>query len=310
MRTQPTIVTGFFDLHRGEWNSSMRSTKKYTDAFSFWAGIQNNLVVYTNSQMAEEVRYIRGEKGLLDNTDIIVVDDYLTLDPELYSSIKSAMTQPASKQFHLKPGHPESWNPDYNYVMMLKWWCVCDAIDRGIIGDSVAWIDFGFNNCGTLYTDPQDFNFTWTCELDDKINLFCINKPDDTPVFEIVQKMETYVQGCSIVGPTKYWKEFRKLVREAVFATNKAGFADDDQVYMLMAYREKPELFKINICPWFSIFQVTSAKAFSTRQALPNAIGIKGALKHFLKKHEDYRIVREYLKQQKKIMMNKNTIND
>ncbi|MFR3627899.1 MAG: WlaTC/HtrL family glycosyltransferase [Lachnospiraceae bacterium] len=310
MQTQPTIVTGFFDLHRDEWNCSRRSTEKYTNAFAFWAGIQNNLVVYTNSQMAEEVRRIRGEKGLLNSTNIIVVDDYLSLDPELYNSIKSAMIQPASKQFHLKPGHPESWNPDYNYVMILKWWCVCDAIERGITGESVAWIDFGFNNCGTFYIDPQDFDFIWRCETDDKINLFCINKPDDTPVFEIVQKMETYVQGCSIVGPAKHWKEFRELVRQAVFAMNKVGFADDDQVYMLMAYRENPDLFKINVCPWFSIFQVTSDKTFLTRQVSPNTLGIKGALKAFMKRCEDYRLVCEYLKKQKKIMLNKNTIND
>ena len=310
MGTQPTIVTGFFDLNRDNWNSSQRTKKKYLDAFAFWAGIRNELIVYTNSQMAEEVRRIRREKGLLDKTVIIIIDDYLSLDPVLYDSIKSAMSQPASKQFHLKPGHPESWNPDYNYVMMLKWWCVCDAIDRGIAGDSVAWIDFGFNNCGTLYTDSRDFDFTWTCELDDKINLFCINEPDDTPIFEIVQKMETYVQGCSSVGPAKYWGKFKTLVRESVLAMNKVGFADDDQVYMLMAYRERPELFKIHLCPWFSIFQVTSDKTFSIKSTSSNLTGVKGLLKSIQKKYEDYRVVYEYLKQQKKIMLNKNTIND
>ena len=302
-------MTAFFDLHRGEWKNSTRSLKRYIDAFSFWAGLKNKLVVYTNQEVAEEVKRIRGEKGLLDSTEVIIVEDYLALDPELYQCIDKAMAQPASKLFHLKPGHPESWNPAYNYVMLLKWWCVCDAIKRGSTGDSVAWIDFGFNNCGILYTDSRDFDFTWTCELDDKMNLYCINQPDETPVFEIVQKMETYVQGCSIVGPAKLWPAFSKLVRESAVAMCDMGFADDDQIYIMMAYRKNPEMFIINECPWFSIFKVTSDRVFSTRE-LEKSNGIKAKIKSLLRKLEYKKTVNEYLKQQKKILMHRNTVND
>ena len=48
MRTEPTIVTAFFDLRRGEWQDSGRSINRYIDAFAFWAGIKNKIVVYTN----------------------------------------------------------------------------------------------------------------------------------------------------------------------------------------------------------------------------------------------------------------------
>ena len=309
MRTEPTVVTAFFDLNRGEWQLSSRSIQRYIDAFSVWARMHNKLVVYTNAEVAEQVKHIRAGYGLLDATEIIVIDDYFVLDPELYQSIKKAMTSHSSKLFHLKPGHPESWNPSYNYVMLLKWWCVCDAIQRRITSETVAWIDFGFNNCDALYTEPTDFDFTWTCDTKDLINLFCINAPDSTPVFEIVQKMNTYVQGCSIVGPANLWPEFAKLVRKSMIEMNNVGFADDDQVFMLMAYRKKPDLFKLNICPWFSIFSVTSERSFHMRsQVKPK--GMKIRLKAILNRIKERKVLYEYLKQQKKILLYKNTLND
>ena len=309
MRTEPTIVTAFFDLHRGEWQNSGRTTKRYIESFAFWAGLKNKLVVYTNKEVAEEVKRIRAEKGLLEATTVIIVEDYLVLDSELLASIEAAMLQPASKMFHLRPEHPESWNARYNYVMLLKWWCVCDAIERNLTGETVAWIDFGFNNCGTLYTEPSEFDFVWTCDTDDKMNLFCINQPDETPVFEIVQKMETYVQGASLVGPARLWKPFSELVRNAVMAMNDVGFADDDQVYILMAYRKRPEMFKINKCTWFSIFQVTSERNFTLRPPIQE-LDFKSTLKKKLKQYEYRKTVNKYLKRQKEILLHRNTIND
>ena len=117
----------------------------------------------------------------------MIVDDYLALDTELYQSIKNAMTQPSSKLFHLKPKHPESWNPAYNFVMLLKWWCVCDAIKRGSTSESVAWM-ISDSIIVARYILIQDFEFTWTCEVDDKINLFCINQPDETRFLKLFKK--------------------------------------------------------------------------------------------------------------------------
>ncbi len=271
--------------------------------------MHNKLVVYTNADVAEQVKRIRTEYGLLEATEIIVIDDYLALDFALYQSIEKAMASPSSKMFHLKPNHPESWNPVYNYVMLLKWWCVCDAIRRGSTSETVAWIDFGFNNCDTLYTESNDFDFTWSCDTNDRINLFCINEPDDTPVFEIVQKMNTYVQGCSIVGPAKLWPEFAKLVRESMIEMNNVGFADDDQIFMLMAYRKNPDLFKLNICPWFSIFSVTSEQPFHIRPHIETK-GMKARLKVILNRIKERKVLHEYLKQQKQILLHKNTLND
>lgn len=305
MRTEPTIVTAFFDLKRGEWENSPRAIGEYLKAFEFWAGIRNKLIVYTDAEVAKEVTRIRRKKGLESVTEIVIVGDYLSLDPDLYHSIEKAMSKESSRAFHLKPQNPESCNPAYNYVMLLKWWCVCDAINRGSTSENVAWIDFGFNNCGTYYTNPKEFEFTWTVELEDKMNLFCLNELDDTPIFEVVQKMDTYFQGGSIVGPASLWQRFAVDVRSSMLEMNDVGFADDDQVIILMAYRKNRDMFKINLCDWFSAFEVTSDKKFTIRRSqVP--IGIKGKLKEIKKKYNELKTVEEYLRRQKKILLTRN----
>lgn len=308
MKTEVSIVTAFFNLKRGEWTSSSRSNEKYLRAFEFWAGLQNKLIVYTDNEMAKEVRRIRKEKGLENKTDIIIVEDFFSLDPELYNSIKGAMEKEVSKAFHLKPQNPESNNAAYNYVMLLKWWCVCDAIKKGLTGETVAWIDFGFNNCGTFYTNPSDFSYKWMMDTCDKINLFCINEPDDTPVFEIVQKMDTYVQGCSIVAPAHLWQKFSDDVRTSMLEMNRMGFADDDQVFMLLAYRKDKEMYKLHICEWFSIFSITSDKEFTIRQK-NSSTGMKAMLREIREKYLEQKAVNEYLKKQKKILLTHNVSN-
>ena len=143
-----TIVTAFFDIHRGEWKDSRLSNNDYIKHFESWARLKNDLIVYTDEKTAQEVYKIRKKYGLENSTSVVVVDNYLELDESLYQSIKSAMEAPHAQRFHLKPGHPESWNPVYNYVMLLKWWCALDAIKNHSVRDNIAWIDFGFNKSG------------------------------------------------------------------------------------------------------------------------------------------------------------------
>lgn len=309
MEVKPTIVTAFFDLNRENWENSGRTNKKYLDSFEFWAGIKNDIVIYTNAVMAEAVKEIRNKKGMLDRTKVIIVENYLELDPELYNCIDKAMSSDVSLNFHLHPSKPESCNPVYNYIMLMKWWCVCDAINKGLTNETVAWIDFGFNNCGTYYTDSTQFDFEWKWDFEDKINVFCINEIDNTPIFEIVQKMETYIQGCSLIAPAKLWPDFWNLVRESMIEMTNIGLCDDDQVFILMAYRKHPELFKLNYGPWFSVFHMTSNVEFKIREKVKVSC-FKSKIREIRKKIYEEKCIKEYIKKQKMILKNRNTIND
>ena len=306
---KPTIVTAFFDIKRGEWSQSKRGNDEYLIHFSSWARIKNKLIVYTDEDTAKKVKKIREQYGLAELTEIIVINDFKKIDFELLKSIKHAMDAPHAKQFHLKPDHPESWNAVYNYVMMLKWWCVCDAIARGMASGLVAWIDFGFNKGGNYYINPREFNFCWEVTIEKKIHLFSVNDFDDIPIYEIIQRMDTYIQGCNIIAPADLWPEFWRLIRESMVELNHCGLADDDQVLMLMAYRKKPELFNIIKCPWFGIFTATGVEKLTLRENLEDR-SFKGKLKNKIKKLKYEKLVKNYIKSQKKILIKRNTISD
>ena len=43
--------------------------------------------------------------------------------------------------------------------MLLKQWCVKDAVEKGIAKGMIAWIDFGYNHGGKYYLKKEEFDF-------------------------------------------------------------------------------------------------------------------------------------------------------
>ena len=126
----------------------------------------------------------------------------------------------------------------------------------------VAWVDFGFNHGGEIYSTPEEFSITLTDEnLNHKIHLFSVDKLDDTPIFEIVRNMHTYIAGAVIIAPSDMWNILSDLYRQATISLAQCGFSDDDQTLAVMAYRTNPNLFEIHpIDDMFSSFDVFNQK--------------------------------------------------
>lgn len=251
MTKEITIVTGFFKINRGNWKGFERTDEQYLEQFKVWARVKNPLVVYVETEeMQKQILEFRSSLGLGDKTVVNIVPDCLELEPELYAGIKEATLNPIQQKFRLLQRNPEVWNPTYNYIMVLKSWCVCDAIRRGQADGMVAWIDFGYDHGGNPIDKHSDFNFLWEYDFPEKMNLFTIQPLDSRPMFEIVFSMDTYVMGGFIVGPANLWEEFWKLVKDATRSLNDCGISDDDQNIMLMAYRKRPELFHLHQSYW------------------------------------------------------------
>ena len=251
MNKDITIITGFFKINRESWKGFELTDEKYFEFFKVWAKLQNKLIVYVESEeLKKKVIEFRANLGLASQTIVNVVPDCVKLAPDLYNSIKTANESPIQQKFHVLPNHPEVWNPTYNYIMLLKAWCVCDAIDRGQADGMVAWIDFGYNHGGSPIDKNSDFNFKWEYDFPEKINLFTIQDLDNRPMFEIILSMDTYTMGGFLVGPANLWHEFWNLLKSSMMALNDCGLADDDQNIILMAYRKKPEIFYLNKSYW------------------------------------------------------------
>ena len=147
-----TIVTGFFRINRSNWKGFERSDEQYLDHFKVWAKVKNKIIVYVETEeMRQLILDYRKGLSLEDRTIVHVVSNCLELEPQLINSLKAAAENPIQQEYRLLRKNPEVWNATYNYVMLLKAWCVCDAIQRGEASGMVAWLDFGYNHGGTRF---------------------------------------------------------------------------------------------------------------------------------------------------------------
>ncbi len=246
-----TIVTAFININRDNWKEFGRTEEQYFNYFKLWAKLKNDIIVYVeNSDLAERVLEYRSSLGLKDKTKVVIVNDFTNIDQQLYNSIKNTAQNKYHKIFRTKPNNPEVWNYDYDYIMMMKMWCVSNAIERGIAEGMIAWVDFGYLHGGDDISSKSNFNFEWEYEFNQKMNLFSIQKLDERPIFEIVQSMNTYIMGTIIVGPEMLWPTFWKMMRNNMLSLNKCGLVDDDQSIILMCYRENRDMFCINESSW------------------------------------------------------------
>ena len=266
-----TIVTAFFDINRTNMNCK-RTNEQYINAFKFWARIQNKIVVFSDGDTIEKVREIRKEYGLLDKTETVIIEDYLSIDKELFKSIDDVMKNKQFLDYHLQRNIPEAVSSKYNYIMAIKPWCCKEAVDRGLADGMIAWLDFGFNYGGKYYRNSNDFDFLWQYDFSEKIHLLQINEFDNCAPFEIIRRNNSYIQGGEIVAPDFLWKELWSLVRENMIALNKCGLADDDQILYLMSYRQKKEIFEIHKCEWLGLFKYFSNKKFDFQVPKQNKI--------------------------------------
>lgn len=245
------IVSAFFNINRSEWGNFSRSSEQYLEYFKLWAKVKNKLIVYVeNETLATKIIEFREELGLKDKTIVNVISNYSEIDSQLYNSIKSATQNKLQQQYRILPKNPEAWNHDYNYIMLLKMWCVQEAIKNNQATGMVAWVDFGYNHGGDIIDSKSDFNFLWRYNFSDKIHLFSVQEIDDRPIFDIVRSMDVYIMGTIIVGVDYLWNEFWNLMRDSMISLNNCGLVDDDQTILLMAYRTKSEIFEIHKSGW------------------------------------------------------------
>lgn len=270
-----TIVTGFFDVGRENFKSFARSNDKYAEFFKFWARIKNELVVYTDKYMAEKVKEIRKQFGLLDKTKIVIIDDCTTIEPKLYEK----MVQISHDQTFLTyryMDNPADNNAKYDYVMLLKAWCVKDAVEKGYAKGMVAWLDFGFNHGGIVYSNPEEFDFLWETDApDNKITMYSLREDDGKPIFQIIQSYEVYFMGFNIIMPDKLAINFWEDIKCAMETLTNVGFIDDDQTLYLMVSRMFKQRYNVVQSDWLMPVKEHGAEHLSTK---PKAV-IKKTLK-------------------------------
>lgn len=282
MRDEIGIVTAFFDIGRGELEEGIkRSNNIYLEYFRFWARIQNRMVIYTEQQFVNEILEIRESFNQKENTEIIIIDDVTKIESQLYKK----MSEVEKKGMGIKYKYFDkalSSTALYDYIMLLKYWFIHDAISQDFFKEvnKVAWIDFGFNHGGECYTDATQFAFKWQYPFSKKVQIFALRK-DIQKIgagYSLLLQCDI-VQGI-VVLPVELSEELWKAVKEAMEALLMLDTIDDDQQLLFMAYRKQPELFEVHYTDWFMQFKDFGAGFLSINSGVEKKkMSCKGLLK-------------------------------
>lgn len=259
-----TIVTAFMDIGRGNWTGVKnnhvipsyikRDTNTYFERFERLCKIKNPIIVFTHSKYFEQLKKFR------DDLFLVAIDTVFEDHSYLMKRIKDIQNHSAFVNFVDRPGCPEHWSTEYATITNMKSFFVNYAVDQKIAeSDTYAWIDFGYVRDDTFCPPGLE----WKFDTEGKINLFALDNTRDNiltqPIFNIVKTGEVYIQGCHVIAPKAEWALLKELVVTNLTKLIGVGLIDDDQTLFLMAYRDRPDKFKINYVPstddWFMIFR-------------------------------------------------------
>lgn len=247
-----TLISAFFDIGRANFTNTeyTRTNEKYFEYFKFWARMKNDLVVYTDSNSSKYVRDIRNSFGLKDKTTIIEINNIYSILPNIYEKMCKVSQNEEFKMFRYYENAMSNRAP-YDYVMLLKYWCMNDSVKRGLADDMLAWMDFGFNHGGKCYTNAEEFAFEWNYNFNRKIQLFSLKPVDNISPIMTLQYLSDSIMGSLVIVPKEMCEDLWNSVLAAMEALLKLECIDDDQQLLLMTYKYNPELFELHISDWF-----------------------------------------------------------
>lgn len=278
MNDEITIVTAFYDIGRGGIKGAERDCDKYIEYFSFWAGLQNRLIIYTSDEFKDKILAVRENLGLKDKTTLII-KELQSFDKEALSKMREVLANYNQSKGRKNPLNIECVSAEYDYVMYCKPFFVCDAIEKGLTSDKVLWLDFGFNHGGSFFTQKSEFNFTLQTQdyagFDEKrINFFALKDKEEAHLAEIYYSMEVYLIGTSMYGNKKAWQTFREHFKESLRAFLSFQIIDDDQILLLWCVRNYPKYYHLvqNEGHWFNFLSFFIPKELRKRLSVKVAV--------------------------------------
>lgn len=282
-----TIVSAFYDIGRKDIKNFERDNDKYLSYFEFLAGIKNKMIIYTQENVKEKILNIRKKYNLEDKT-IIIIKELQEFDKENYENIITTFQNYNQTLNRKNPNNIECISPVYCYLMYLKPFFVCDAIEKGLTSENIMWLDFGFNHGGEFFIDKNQFNFLLEKQDDidnNKINFFSIKDDDKQNLANIYFSMQTFIIGGLIFANIKNWGAFKDNMQECLKNFISLNIVDDDQIMLLWCVRNYPQNYNITrVYFWFD-----SLHYFIPKNIAKNLKINKKQAKH-------YKIIKENLK--------------
>jgi len=249
-----SIVTAFYDIGRGDWTSDKgfphyleRSTDTYIQRFSYLAQLDNEIIVFSTSDIIEKL--MKNPVIRESNTSFVHFEPR-TVFANTRQKIKQIQELEEFQNliYSSQKKNPEYWNQDYVLVTNLKAYFVQKAIEDGLVSNEmVSWIDFGY--CRSVDKIPA--SKTWEYDFDEsKIHMFSYHDYDyDRPISDVVASNDVHILGAKVVARQDLWGKLDQLMFEAQASLFNENLVDDDQTLFLLSYLFEPELFHLHSIP-------------------------------------------------------------
>lgn len=289
----PVFVSAFFDIGREdkEVYRIPRSTEEYFESFKRWSKMHNDLIVFTQQEFKEKILQIRRSYGLEDKTKVIVIDDIFSIEKDIYLSMVKVSGDKLFNNYRLVT-NAMSNKSKYDYVMLLKYWCIKEATQYTTIDDLLMWIDFGYDHGGKRFSNPEEFDVLWETELDEsKITLFALYNPELVNNLEMLQLQTDCIMGAPLLVPNKWGGVFWDCMKEAMQILLALETIDDDQMLLLMVYKKYKEYFNVLISDWFLPLALYGKNSFTIKNenevyVNKKLAGIKRILRKVLRREQ------------------------
>ena len=279
------IVSAFFSIGRDNFKKIPRTNNQYVEYFKRWARIQNELIFFCeDKEFGDVVLDIRDSFGLKEKTKIIVFDNILKLENDLYKKMELIENDKYYQDFRVDKDFPEN-KAIYNYVMFMKHFCVHEALKYLDKEANLVWIDFGYEHGGKAFKSEESYNFEWKYDFNDKVNIFHLKDIDKRPMFEICRTVHPdNMMGSPFVVPSTLAEEFYDLVLKSYYMLAYFGLMDDDQLYLLWAYRQRPDIIVANESDWFLPIAQYSNGSFEIKEKKISKLTLLQRIKLFIKR--------------------------
>lgn len=262
---KPIIVTGFWDVGRGKNCPIPRSNERYFQEFEQWARIRNKLIVFIDADKTEKVKEIRRKYGLEDRTTIIPIDDIYSIESHVYKQLMQ-IEKEEDFTYKLIPDAMSN-RAAFDYAWFMIYWCIAEAGKICSENEMIAWFDFGFNHMNHCYTNMEEFDFEWECTQTnmDKIHLYSMMDISQVSIWDCLQfQFDTIMSPFQLI-PAKLAGKMWETMKTSMNALLMMGIIDDDQMLLLIACKNFPELYEVHISEmWYLALKENGAEHLTT----------------------------------------------
>lgn len=251
-----TVVTGLFDIGRGEWNAFRRPLAYYMNYFSNVLRLQAPMVIFCEDKFVKLAEYVR--KSIPFETTIIPTKLEELQMYQYINLLHEIQKDPNYGKGHPNPKCPEIAVPLYSLVVASK----PDLLYRGTKyakTDYCIWLDGGYTHCN-VDISKVIWNPKSLYEVKDKITIIGLRPINDMVSDDPVAFSNQYidiVNGGFFGGHKDTIERVRNKYYEIVDELlTKHRMKEDDQYYWTFLAHRNPEMINFVSGSWYDAFKI------------------------------------------------------